>query len=308
MNRTAKTIINLLIISKLLHTRSQQANRLIDIADTAAAIHHHDLLTQASHALSTLGLDEAGAFYLALANHRAIAERGPELFRAKSLITLGTFEFRNGNYQQAESYYSEASRLSADYLTSLHVQEMRAQILSQDGNHKQALQYLVNAPGLPLSGPHRLNHLNSLAVVLNDLGRVSEARHVLQPCLSSPYLIYYPEWQETAIEMPSRSIVSIPAIPHNAARLSSRPLAMNLFRIKPKEKARTEFDDLADGRELILKARTAVFALEDMALEDKRVALEIIESLPALTPEQLKQLAGIVREMTENQRDESTNQ
>jgi tetratricopeptide (TPR) repeat protein len=207
---------------------------LIQLADNAAALHHVELLSQTAHSLSRLGLDEAGVFYQALADGRSqanvarssgnlseLSEHASPHWQAKAMVALGSNAFETGDNSAAQYYYTEARRLSGDDLIRLHVQEMTAQILSRDGNHRQALKSLLES--LPRAqGIHRLNHLNSLAVVLNDLGRVDEAKHILAPCLASPYRIFYPEWKETNIEINSvtRSRVYKPALQPD--RISAR--------------------------------------------------------------------------------------
>jgi tetratricopeptide (TPR) repeat protein len=217
VNRTNSTKSNLFIFHLL------SIEGLIQLADNAAALHRVELLQETSHALSRLGADEASLFYHALADGRAqanrtrsegvlveIAETGSELFKAKSLLALGTNSFEAGDHQSAKQFYDEAQRLSTNALISLHVQEMKAQIASRDGNHKQALNLLTNTPGLAQAGfVHRLNHLNSLSVELNHAGRHDEARATLAPCLSSPFAVYYPEWTDTAKEIRSRSQIAI---------------------------------------------------------------------------------------------------
>lgn len=253
-----RTKTNLLIISHLHDACSQQVQRLIQIADAAAELRQPDLLLEASSTLYKLGQDEASHFYLALANRRRtgqetpsrailsdLAERAGNLWRAKALTTLGTLDFHKGNHREATDYYAQARRLSPDPLTFLHTQAMTAQIAGLEGDHRTAVRILSQT--LPLAsskGIHGLNHRNSLAVELNELGRVEEARYYLEPCLSSPYRIYYPEWADTATEVysPSRHRIYIPpAQPDKIARVDTHPMRALMSKI-------TELDKWRDAK------------------------------------------------------------
>ena len=210
VKRTTRTKTNLFIIS---HLTNAHAERLIRLADVAAELRQPDTATRLGSALSRLGCDEAGAFYQALARNRStgtlalgncilseLSEHASPLWRAKAMVACGSNAFEWGDYLDAQGYYTEARRLSANSLVCLHTAEMTAQIRSREGDHKQALKLLAKSAPLAC-GIHALNHRNSLAVELNALGRVDEARNVLAPCLASPYRIYYPEWSHTATEI-----------------------------------------------------------------------------------------------------------
>jgi hypothetical protein len=234
VNTTSKTKSNL-FISHLLTIEG-----LIQLADTAAALHRVELLRETSHALSRLGADEASVFYQALADGRSqsnvvrsrgilqeLSDYASPMWRAKAMLALGTNQFEIGDHRAAETLYRESMKVCpGDSLIALQVQEMKAQIASANGNHKQSLNLLANAPQASVGGVHYLNHLNSLSVELNALGRVDEARQVLAPCLASPYRIYYPEWSDTAKEIRSRSQIAIESplpMPDNRADLKHYP-------------------------------------------------------------------------------------
>lgn len=293
MSRAKNTSANRLIIGLY------SLDRLIDVGEQAAALHRVDILTNVSRGLSRLGVEDASLFYGALSMNRSranrarcscilenIADKGSNHFRAKALVALGSNEFEIGNHREAQGYYNEAARLSDDPLIRLHTAEMTAQIQSLDGNHKDALQGLVATLGLAQKdSPHYFNHLNSLAVELNKLGRHSEALRVLQPCLASPYLSLYPEWQETAVEIPSpsRSTIAIetaPPVRDNSVRLRSLRLAMKKIIAFPEKPA----PDLT------------CFKVSEQL---RKMVSAIVEEHPELSEAEVKELGAVIKNWLE---------
>jgi hypothetical protein len=218
VNTTSKTKSNLFILYLT------SIERLIQLADTAAALHRVELLRETSHALSRLGADEAGGFYQALADGRSqsnvvrsrgilqeLSDYASPMWRAKAMLALGTNQFEIGDHRAAETLYRESMKVCpGDSLTRLHVAEMTAQILSFEGNHKGALRLLSDTLWLAQKGsPHYYNHLNSLAVELQATGRAIAAQNVIRAALASPYAPFYPEWSETAKEIRSRSRIAV---------------------------------------------------------------------------------------------------
>jgi hypothetical protein len=261
-----RTKTNLLIIRHISIAHAQ-AGRLIQLADMAAELRQPETVARIGSALSRLGYDDAGYFYQAIALNRSTAQRittepllieliekASPLIAGKAALALGTNAFEAGDISLSQNCYNDARRLSPDPLIHLHTSEMRAIIESQNGNHQQALSILLES--LPVArSVHRLNHLNSMAVELNNLGRHDEARHYLAPCLASPYVSAYPEWKDTAKEIPhaSRSRVVIepaPQVRHNVVSVFTRSgIAMNdLERFRNKKKEHEYLRGVAKGR------------------------------------------------------------
>jgi hypothetical protein len=58
-----------------------------------------------------------------------------------------------------------------------------------------------------------LDHLNSLAVELCEIGRIQEAGAVSRIVLASPYAFAYPEWRETGADIARRGYKSRSSVP-----------------------------------------------------------------------------------------------
>ena len=233
------------------------AERLIAIADVAYPLRQMETVEQASDILLSLPLHRelksVGIYYKAYCvkrrgqfeEARAMFERAvnevPVGYKARAIIGLAAVAFDSGDLHSAMPLYIEASQAAMrgrdfDPLAAFYAQSALAILKSIDGNHKGALADfggmlpLVRAVSLSCP-PIYYHHLNGLAVELLEVGRLTEARNVINIVLASPFVNAYPECRETNIDIEvrgrraSRSIVSISQYNLDAQNVVQMPLA-----------------------------------------------------------------------------------
>jgi tetratricopeptide (TPR) repeat protein len=124
----------------------------------------------------------------------------------RAMLFLGTLHCKALRFDEARRYYREALKISPN---ELQAHQALAIVESLDGNHKGSLRELERLLPLALSVKVSqptvyLDHLNSLAVELGEVGRIQEAGCVSQIVLASPYAFAYPEWRETGQDLALR--------------------------------------------------------------------------------------------------------
>lgn len=197
-----------------------------------------DAVEQASQIMLALPiadqLEGIAKYYQALSNWRrgdvstarrsleAVAEESTPQYRARALQIIGLTYHDRGEIDTALSFYIAAGKASGncDFLTQVESHRMIAVIRSCHGDHSRALEHLerlfpaVNAASKAFPVLY-YDYLNSLAVELGEVGRVTEAEGALSIALASPFAAAYPEWAETRDEIAakrkaaSRSAVAI---------------------------------------------------------------------------------------------------
>jgi hypothetical protein len=173
-----------------------------------------------------------------------VAEQATSQFRARALQDIGLTYQQNGEVDTALRFYFAAGRAAAtsgDLLTFAQSQQMIAVVRSIHADHKEALAELqklfplVRALAKEYPAPY-YDFLNSLAVELGEVGRISEAESALSIALASPFAAAYPVWGETRDELAAKrqsatpSVVAINRAPEPAASPQAEP--------KPKTAAR----------------------------------------------------------------------
>jgi tetratricopeptide (TPR) repeat protein len=183
---------------------------------------------------------EIGAYHEAIYLHRQgefekawtlleyVAEKAPDRYRAKALLSLGAVEQSRNNFTDSLKYRMEACKL-ADPVTLLQAQSGIAVIQSIGRNHKGALRHFEELAPLARSvgsGPEYWHYLNSLAVELSEVGRLEEAANISKIIIASPYASFYPEWHDTQGDIAfklyrgARSMAYFTKImPHNVVRI-----------------------------------------------------------------------------------------
>jgi len=255
----------------------QLGEGLIALAEEAHVFRRMDVLEQISQMLVRLPrqqYEDVGHYYEAVCIQKLgwgdlsraaeiitpIAERGPQPYRARALISLGANSINRGDSQSALSRYSEASCLAsrsmfADPYIILHTQKMFSFIIGGDGDHRRASASLESlfplANSIRSSYPHAYyDYLNSLAVELCEVGRLEEARNISQIVLASPFAPAYPEWSETNDEIArrsrraSRSVVAFTGW-ISEAESATTPDAGNLVRLVASQRSASPPDSAA---------------------------------------------------------------
>lgn len=149
----------------------------------------------------------------------SIVERATPTYRASALQCIGATYFESGQPDAALPFYLTAGKIAADcdLVTTVESQKMIAVVRSIHGDHKQALALLENLfPLVRTIGKYYpaayYDFLNSLAVELGEVGRVSEAQAACSIALASPFGPAYPEWAETRDELEAKRISATPSV------------------------------------------------------------------------------------------------
>jgi tetratricopeptide (TPR) repeat protein len=149
---------------------------------------------------------------------RAVEEAPPQ-YKPRALQALGLTYHKRGELDAALPFYLAAGKAAAicDPLTLAESHRMIAVVRSMHGDHKRALADLERlfplvrevAKYYPAS---YYDFLNSLAVELGEVGRVTEAEAALAIALASPFASAYPEWSETRDEIAARRVSATPSV------------------------------------------------------------------------------------------------
>lgn len=228
------------------------ARRLEAIAQHAYLARHMDVVEHASQVMLALPiadrLENVVRYYQALckrshgdivsarqALERVVEEASPK-YRARALQVIGLTYHECGEVDAALHFYLLAGKAAAncDLSTLVETRRVTAVVRSIHGDHKQALKDLETL--FPLTraiGKYfpSLYHdlLNSLAVELGEVGRVTEAEAACAIALASPFARAYPEWSETRDEIAAkrvsatRSVVAFNRAPEAAPSPQAAP-------------------------------------------------------------------------------------
>jgi len=211
-------------------------NELIQGAEQAIFIRDLHALDEVAGILMRLPVEaaqQAGLYYHAYAINRSrrceaecllqtVADNGPITYRARAIQTLGTMHELAGELDEALRFQLEALRAASD--RNAHKLQTRLMagfeisiIKSRDGDHKGALSgFRSLGPLVDLVGRQQPFYYyllcNELAVELGELGRIAEAKSILEVALRSPYAQTYPEWAETRQELEAKRTSATPSV------------------------------------------------------------------------------------------------
>jgi tetratricopeptide (TPR) repeat protein len=222
--------------------------RLIDEAENAQAFRQTDKLEELSSILCNFPLREyrpIGQYYLAWCSCRKnqgavqtfeqVIETSTR-YRARALLDLGTSIAGKGEFNSALKYYQQAIRYAHDHRALTQAIRSVAAVKGIEGFHNQALKDFERiAPIVRHSPPiEKYQYLNSLAVELKEVGRITEARNMCRIVLASPYAFAYPEWHQTAEELrgPNRSFAVIDPSPAKIGKLLTMPVTEPVAPVK----------------------------------------------------------------------------
>jgi len=169
---------------------------------------------------------QKGDFASAKRLFEVVAENATSPYRSRAILSIAATYFDSGEIENALSSYLAAARAAreSDFLTLTQAQWMAAVIRSIYGDHKQVLDDFERLfPAIQAIRKYYpatyYNFLNSYAVELGEVGRISEAQNVCDITLASPFAAAYPEFAQTHDELAARrtaatsSIIAVPAAP-----------------------------------------------------------------------------------------------
>lgn len=156
-----------------------------------------------------------------------VLEEAPLRYKARALHSIGATYLHSSQVEASRPFFLEAGKaaFNSDLFTLVGSQKMIAVARSIDGDHKQALSDLERL--FPMVRAIAKDYpafyyefLNSLAVELGEVGRISEAEAAVRIALASPFAAAYPEFSETRDEIAAKrisathSVVAVSATPH----------------------------------------------------------------------------------------------
>jgi tetratricopeptide (TPR) repeat protein len=159
-------------------------------------------------------------------------------FRSRALNTLGWIHFERGRGDEALPFYAEAAtRVSGDHhlLVLAQAHRMTAVVRALQGDHIGAVKQLERLSpfmhGVGRYYPSAYHqYLNSLAVELGEIGRISEAKTICSITLASPYASVFPELTETKKELDEKQpderacLIAVDRVPESD-QTKTRPAA-----------------------------------------------------------------------------------
>lgn len=210
-------------------TYEELGNRILGKIKSAYAFRQVEQVRELARMLARIPIRECqlvAQYYLVwckcreLEYHPGVLERIAEQsrrYKAKALISRGTFDLYEGKPEAALYFYDEAIKASdsmADYVVA---SRGIAATKSSEGFHASALRDIERLiPFLRYAEPLTyFEVMNSYAVELLATNRLDDAQDVLLVAVSSPYGPFYSEWQDTFSEIKLKqkrsSVVAVPA-------------------------------------------------------------------------------------------------
>jgi hypothetical protein len=202
---------------------------LARVGEDAQSLRDGRALDQVAEAIRAVALDKAaesiGNYFAGLSLCRlgapgypeakrillGVARNGPELFRAKALVTLGTLLIKEGDAKTGALVHDEACRIAVGcgrlaLPLFFHVASTRYHLKSIDGDHRAAIEGLRRlAPSAKIVGVEQPPLLyifkNNLAIELAETGALEEAASLAEELRTSPFARLYPEWLRTSDEI-----------------------------------------------------------------------------------------------------------
>jgi len=174
--------------------------------------------------------------------HSDVLERLAEqtrTYKAKALISRAAFDVYQAKSESAFYFYSEALKAGPSVSDFIKATTGIATVKSTEGFNKLALRDLESLlPLLKQAEPIAcFEVMNAYAVELLANNRLSEAQNVLARTSRSPFRAFYPEVQDTLLEVTSqlkrRSTIAISAMriePHESVGLINNPVQPPLER------------------------------------------------------------------------------
>jgi tetratricopeptide (TPR) repeat protein len=319
---------------------TRTANRLVALADHALDMKQTDAVEQIAqilisaplprvyqsigHYYRVFSLKRRGEVDQARAGFQRLAEWPslPLKFRARALQAFGVTYSERGDYDEAVPFFIQAAHAASpnygsDLLTTTRAQLMTAVSRSVAGDHGSSLRLLENLrPLARMLAPHQLaryDYANSLAVELNEAGRLEEARHMSEIAVRSPYANLVPEYRETHAEIlekmrrasssivpgvawpqPSSNVVAMPAAARPPVSLDANAAGSPPARVIAYHGWQRPTPEQADALQEIFTSGD----LEQMSIADKQTALLNVIYSDNVTHHTLDQLLATAGKVT----------
>ena len=146
-------------------------------------------------------------------------DNAPDNFRARSVLSLATFHYTRQDYPSAMELYRETIEQAhsvGDFDTFDAATKMIGNVYSVQGDPKRALEvYSTVYPSLSLRAKYSLpahiallDLLNSYALDLAEVGRLSEAHNLARRVAASPFANVYREFGDTLREIEAKQVLS----------------------------------------------------------------------------------------------------
>jgi len=204
-------------------TFQQLGNRLVGIGERAHAFRQFQLVREVGRILTGLPIKDfqtTGHYFLAVASNSCgkgdqqearklfelVADTASSRYKAKAILSLAGVSANTGNSDAELYYFTESLKASQDINTAVIAYRGIAVHKAREGYHRQAIRDLENLASLIKHAPASayFDYLNSYAVELGTVGRLTEACNVIKVVLASPFRAFYPEWQETLLDLRSK--------------------------------------------------------------------------------------------------------
>lgn len=135
-----------------------------------------------------------------------VADTAASTYKAKAIQSLAGVSANTGNYDAELYYLNESLKASQDIATTLITHRGIAVYKAKEGYHRHALRDLETLSSLIkyATPAGYFDYLNSYAVELGTVGRLTEACDVIKVVMAAPFSPFYPEWQETLLDLRSK--------------------------------------------------------------------------------------------------------
>jgi hypothetical protein len=193
-------------------------NRIIGEIKTAQAFRQIERVGQLAEVLNNIPIKEyqfIAQYYLIWCNYsdsRYEVEKLEKIvehtrtYKAKVLASRAAIDVYQGNIESAFYFYTEALKENSNISDYIHISRAIAVLKGMEGSHNTALAELENLlPILKHAEPFVYSDvLNSYAVELCEVGRLTEASNVSKFISASPFVAHYPEYRETISDVNHR--------------------------------------------------------------------------------------------------------
>jgi tetratricopeptide (TPR) repeat protein len=193
-------------------------NRIIGEIKAAQSFRQIERVRQLADVLNNIPIKEyqyIAQYYLIWCNYSDYQYDAEQLekivdhthtYKAKVLSSRAAIDVYQGNLESAFYFYTEALKGSNNISDYIHISRAIAVLKGLGDSHDTALADLESLlPILKHAEPFVFSDvLNSYAVELCEVGRLTEASNISKFIAASPFVAYYPEYRETISEVNQR--------------------------------------------------------------------------------------------------------
>jgi tetratricopeptide (TPR) repeat protein len=233
-----------------------------------------------------LWFKKKGDFEKAYTLFEKTMDKAPSAFRPQVLLSIGATYFDRGEIESAVPFFLNASHTSDEHSlqTFATAQRMIAVVRSIHGDHQQAINDLERLFPIvrAIAKPHPecyYDFLNSYAVELGEVGRISEAQNVCAVALASTFAKAYPEISQTRDELEAKRTAATPSV---VAVPAAAPEVIAASEAQPEAQAESN-PEPARARSIIsFKLRRACSTARLLAVTPKSAAISSVKPLTLL--------------------------